>query len=296
MEMSNMPSFRQSSFDIIPETTNGDPIAIDINLDIECNAACIICNASASSLWQKELDKKNIVYPLMPVLTTEQIDDVLDKIDFSRVQRIKFFGGEPLFTDTHLKVLNKIPNPKQCDIWYTCNGSIIPKDEVFKTWSQFKLVYVEVSIDAVGNQFNYIRWPLVWDKVENNLLRLIEEVPSNVLFRINHTLNPFNVFYYDRLLAWVNKKFATNRQGDPTEINVHPCWGKWDLAKTPQALRDVIAQKYLGQNIEQLLSNTKLDTNLIPIKKFIDTWEGRRKNSWKETFPEIVEYFTELDQ
>jgi hypothetical protein len=294
-ENSNILSFRKSSFDIVPETPNGIPVVIDINLDIECNAACVICNVGSSTLWQKEFTKKNKVYHLAPVLTGQEIDSILDKIDFSNVRRIKFFGGESLFTDTHLKVLLKIPNPEKVEIWYTTNGSIYPKLNVLDIWSRFKLVFFEVSIDAVGEQFNYIRWPLVWEQVEFNLLKLIKNAPVNVLFRINHTLNPFNIFYYDRLEKWVSEKFSTNRLGDPTEINIHPCWGAWDLSRTPLPLRLVIGQKYSGQTIERLLSTTKINTNLGPIRDFINIWESHRKNSWKETFPEIVEYFTELN-
>jgi sulfatase maturation enzyme AslB (radical SAM superfamily) len=291
-EKSGIQSFRQSSFDIIPETDNGKPVAIDISLDFECNAACIICNPGESTLWQKEFNKKQIIYNIAPVVTSNAVDTILNDLDLSAVRRIKFFGGEPLFTDLHCKVLNKIPDPSQVEVWYTTNGSIYPKPKVLELWSRFKLIFFEASIDAIGEQFNYIRWPLVWEKVENNLLRLVKEAPTNVLFRINHTLNPFNVFYYNRLQEWVDKKFATNRLGDVTEINVHPCWGDWDLAKTPLMLRNQIDQNSI---VGRLLSNTPHNTDINSIKTFINTWEERRQNSWKESFPEIVEYFKELD-
>jgi hypothetical protein len=155
-------------------------------------------------------------------------------------------------------------------------------------WAKFKLVYFEASIDGIGEQFNYIRWPLKWDRVEKNLLRLKAEAPVNLLFRINHTLNPFNVFYYDRMVDWIDKHFATNRLGDKTEINIHPCWGIWDLSKTPMSLRNDLDPNSPAFN---LLQNTQVTMDLSSISNFIKQWEPRRKNNWKETFPEIVKYF-----
>jgi hypothetical protein len=204
------------------------------------------------------------------------------------VTRVKFFGGEPLFNDLHVKILERFLDPGNTEIWYTTNASIYPSQQVLELWAKFKLVYFEASLDGIGDQFDYIRWPLKWDHVEKNLFRLKDEAPVNLLFRINHTLNPFNVFYYDRIVNWVNTSFPTNRLGDKTEINIHPCWGSWDLSKTPQSLRNTIKS---NSPVFALLKNTTVNTDLSSISEFIKQWEPRRKNNWKNTFPEIVEHF-----
>ena len=295
-EDSGSHSFRQASFDMVPDTVdNGTLVTLDINLDFECNAACITCGPQLSTLWSKELKKVNIAHAPTESIKLKQIFELLNQLDLSQVGRIKFFGGEPLVNDIHLEILKKFPNPSDIDVWYTTNASVYPKQKVLDIWSKFKLVYFEASIDGIGEQFNYIRWPLKWDKVQNNLLRLKEEAPSNVLFRINHTVNPLNVLYYDRLLDWVNTTFATNRFTDPTEINVHPCWGTWALTKTPVELREKIYQIYPESAVGNLLKNTQIDNDHTAISNFIRQWDSRRKNSWRLTFPEIVEYF-KIDQ
>jgi len=287
-EQSNIFSFRQASFNISPDLPNGKITALDINLDFECNAACIICNSRYSTLWGKELKRFKINH--IPTDTTgkNRIEDILLSLDLSQVTRVKFFGGEPLFNDLHVKILEYFPNPGNIEIWYTTNASIYPSQNVLDLWAKFKLVYFEASLDGIGEQFDYIRWPLKWNHVEKNLFRLKNEAPVNLLFRINHTLNPFNVFYYDRMVEWVDTFFSTNRLGDKTEINIHPCWGEWDLSKTPQSLRDTITSSSL---VLSLLKNTPVNTDLSSISKFIKQWESRRKNNWKKVFPEIVEHF-----
>lgn len=283
-------SFRQASFDIIPEVDNTFPIALDINVDLTCNAACVICGPQSSSTWSKQMSNRKMIHIAPNLNFKTQLEELFNNIDLSNVQRIKFFGGEPLLTDTHINILNKLPDPSKVDIWYTTNASIMPTSAVLDLWSKFHLVFFEASIDGTVEQFNYLRWPLKWKLIENNLLELKEIAPVNTLFRINHTLNPFNVFYYDRLEEWVNQNFATNRLGDLTEINVHPCWGTWALDRTPTKLREEIYKKYSNHNVSNLLAtagNQPFDT----IIQFTKTWDIIRKNNWKEVFPEIIEYF-----
>ena len=291
-EQSGMFSFRQASFQIAPDLPDGNITTLDINLDFECNAACIICDAKSSTLWSKELKRFNIEHTPTDSTGKDRVNDILSSLDLSHVTRVKFFGGEPLFNELHVNILEYFPNPSNIEIWYTTNASIYPSQKVLDLWAKFKLVYFEASLDGIGEQFDYIRWPLKWDRVEKNLLRLKAEAPVNLLFRINHTLNPFNVFYYDRLVEWVDTHFATNRLGDKTEINIHPCWGTWDLSKTPLALRNDMEPNSPAFN---LLQNTPVNIDLSSISDFIKQWEPRRKNNWKETFPEIVKYFN-LDQ
>ena len=289
-EQAGHQSFRQSSFDILPESDDLAVMALDINIDFNCNAACVICDEQYSSLWHKQLTKHKVIHIAPDYNPQLQLDHILANIDLSKLRRIKFFGGEPLLTDTHVQILKNIPNPKQVDIWYTTNASIVPATDVLDIWSKFKLVYFEASIDGIDEQFNYIRWPLQWNKIERNLLTLKEIAPVNVLFRINHTLNPVNVYYYDRLETWVANTFSENRLGDPTEINIHPCWGVWALDKTPSELRNAVQIKYPNHDISRLLAQYDLQP-YDSIIDFTQQWDSIRKNNWKTAFPEIVRYF-----
>jgi len=282
-------SFRLASFDIIPDSASG-PAALDISLDFNCNAACVICGPEYSSTWAQQLKKHSIQIYQQPK-SLDHLITVLNNIDLSDVRRIKFFGGEPLLTDTHIKILEKIPNPEVVDIWYTTNGSIMPNKELISLWERFKLVYFEVSIDGVGDKFKYIRWPLTWEKIKNNLIDLRSAAPVNLLFRINHTLNPFNVLYYDELEKWVNSELPDNRQGDPTEINIHPCWGTWDLSRTPESLRQLVYKKYGNDHsISVLIKNMPVLT-YQPIIDHTNTWDRKRNVRWQSIFPELVDYF-----
>lgn len=290
-ESAGYTSFRKSSFDIV-DSDHADNVVttLDINLDFVCNAACVICTPDVSTLWSKQLTKHKIIHIKPAVDFEDHLNKILE-LDLTHLRRVKFFGGEPLLTDTHKRVLERIPNPEQVDIWYTTNGSVLPDSDLINLWGKFKVVYFEVSIDGIDEQFDYIRWPLTWEKVERNLQELKQIAPANLLFRINYTANPLNILYYDRVEHWHNTKFSTNRFGDPTEINIHPCWGTWDLNKTPSKLRDLVCEKYGDHKISAMISNEPI-VDYKPIMDFVDQWDPIRKQSWKSVFPEIVDYFT----
>jgi len=289
-EQIGQKSFRQSSFDIISDANDNSVIALDINIDKTCNAACVMCGPNESTYWSKQLLKHKKIKTDLGVNVNSYISFILKNFDLSNLRRIKFFGGEPLLTDTHVQFLKAIPYPNNVDIWYTSNASVMPNNETLDIWSKFHLVYFESSIDGIGAQFDYIRWPLKWKKVETNLLQLKEICPVNVLFRINHTLNPFNIFYYDRLENWITNNLITNRLGDETEVNVHPCWGAWGLEKTPVTLRNEIKKKYKKHLIIDMISSLPED-NSNSILDFVTTWDPIRQTDWKAIFPEIVDHF-----
>ena len=279
-EMSNEVSLRQASFDILSKTG----ISVDISLDMTCNAACVICHSGRSTLWQK---LENNLKDYTDV--DDKIDLIFETVDFNKVEYIKFFGGEPLVTDTHLKVLNRIKNPEHITLQYTTNGSVVPNKEIINTWSKFKMILFTASVDGIGEQFNYIRWPLTWNKISKNLLLLRDIAPVNLLFRFEYTANFLNAFYYDDFDQWVSTYLPYNRLGDLSEIHIHRCSGIWDIRKMPIKIIKKIINK-----------NSRISTHIktLPAEphaldewwEFTNKWDTIRGNSWKTAFPDIIEY------
>lgn len=284
-EQAGHHSYRQSSFEIIAE----ERTYLDVAIDYECNAACVICGPELSTTWEKLVTNKKVLEIKTNLNFDSELFEILATQDLDSCQRIKFSGGEPFLTKTYRHVLDRVSRPEEVTVWFTTNGSVELDNETFEYLSKFKNVFYEASIDGIDSQFNYLRWPLLWDKVSNNLIKLRENAPGNFLFRIGHTVNPFNVFYYDRLEQWVENNLKTNREGDATDINIHPCWGTWALGRTPDKLRAVIK----NEEINQLLK-TQSNLDITPLKEFVNKWDPIRKTNWKATFPEIIDYF-ELD-
>ena len=289
------PSLRQSGSDWIDNNEDSpDPISVDIRLDTECNAACVICTEDSSTLWQKEelkLNNKIIKINKDKNLVNDAIDQIVNAVSLKKLKYVKFFGGEPLLTDTHLKFIQHIPYPEQVTLHYTTNGSVYPSKETLAEWKKFKTIIFAASLDGIDEQFNYVRWPLPWHKVSQNLIRLNENKDiCNVLFRVEFTANFLNTYYFDQVENWIKTNLDTNSGGDKTEINVHECiGGVWDLQCMPVDLRVVVLEHYPDTHIiHKMVANLPPPAPLNLWKKFLDTWENRRNNSWQTAFPDIA--------
>ena len=297
LEACGQPSLRQSGPDWIDNNEDSqDPISVDIQLDTECNAACVICTEASSTLWQKEKSKLNnkiIKINKDENLVNDAIDQIISAVSLKKLKYVKFFGGEPLFTDTHLKFIQHIPCPEQVTLHYTTNGSIYPNDSVIKAWKKFKTIIFAASLDGIEEQFDYTRWPLPWDKVSKNILRLKNNDSIwNVMFRVEFTANFLNAYYFDRLENWIENNLDTNLSGDKTEISIHPCQGGvWDLENMPHGIRQLMLNKYPTNHIiHKLIANLEPQTPMDSWQKFVDIWDNQRNNSWKKAFPDLVNY------
>ena len=287
LESKNGTSYRQSSFDLV-KTDNNKIQSLEIMLHNACGAACIICNPNSSSSWHKELKKQNIKSKQFPYMFDQIEFDNLFTNDFTDLKQIKFWGGEPFINELHAKFLEQVPNKQDCEIHYTVSGQSVPSQQAYDLMSQFKLVKIEVSIDGIEDQFEYQRWPIKWHDFVSNLNTMRELSPVNTLFRFNHTLNPLNAYYYNRLEDWVTNNFNSNRLGDPTEINVHPCWGIMDLNKTPTGI--VLDASVKNDQVQGMLNSVKYTEHQTMINH-CEFWDKVRNLNWKNTFPEVVKYF-----
>jgi MoaA/NifB/PqqE/SkfB family radical SAM enzyme len=276
----------------IPNGIGNTVYKVEIVLDTTCNAACIQCGDMQSSLWRKEMATHSKIIHIQP---EQQIDDkiqlIKDSIDVSKVRHWHFWGGEPLLTDTHLKFLRDVEDPSQVSINYTTNGSIFPDEDVLELWSRFKEVKLGISIDGVGEQFHYIRWPLSWDKVTRNIERFRTEVPGNVSYHINCCIIPLNVYYVNILGEWLDKNFSTNPNGSKINYNFIRGEGTLDIGATPVSLREEV-WKLLGE--QHAISNVLKEVPVIQpdyMLHHLAIWDERRKLDWRKIFPDAAKHF-----
>ena len=85
-------------------------------------------------------------------------------------------GGEPLINEFHdeiVELLVKNNRAKDINIHYSTNLQI-DIEKYLDSWSKFKFVDLNISIDGSHETYEYIRWPGKWEKVFNNLKRACE--------------------------------------------------------------------------------------------------------------------------
>ena len=300
LENSGIPSFRQASFDTCEGSTDGIEF-LTVAVNKQCNLACASCDSGSSSFWHQENTRNNIKEPERIIQlhkedkqgqVTERFIELLSQQDLSNLKYLKFGGGEPLMSSIHTRIIDLVPSPQNVILHYTSNFSIMPSDLAMKSWKKFKLVKWVASVDGVENQFEILRWPYQWNKFEKFCVQALNVVPDNVMFGVEHTVNPLNVFYYDRFEQWFKQNFSHNRYGDQSDLNLHVCQNKLGLEQTPISLRKKITEKY-GNNhpITLMLDQTPQSNSYKTLVNHMNMLDQQRGTNWRTTFKEVENYF-----
>lgn len=283
-------NYRNSGNKIIPDDLPSTKVGwLDIQADITCNGGCLICGPWNSSYWQNELVKYTELSSSSKKINLQQsIDNIFQQLDVSEIRLLQFLGGEPFLSEADTLSFPYITNPAICQLKYTTNGSIYPTQSRMGHWNNFKSVLINFSIDGIGDRFNYLRYPLKWKLVEQNVQRFVNEAPANMQFHINHTVTPFNILYYDEFLAWVDATFPADRF---TGIHTHTAYGTMSVANSSSELREMVLSKYGN---DHMLTKMLKDNRLVDNSDFLNyvvTWDKRRGTDWRTTFAEIADCF-----
>lgn len=212
-------------------------VNLEIHVGNYCNLKCVICNNSWSSAWRKDAQALGLETYDNFKLDPDNLD-----VDWKSVRWLHFNGGEPLFTDVHKDIIQKIPDPSVVEIYYNTNGTIRAKDSLFDIWRKFKLVKLVFSIDDIGDRFDYQRTNAKWSEVESNLLWYRDTAPSNMMFGINRTVSRLNKEHLNDLDKWVDVNFSTNRLGDANDFTEQLAIGPTALDASDHEFEDYISR------------------------------------------------------
>ena len=299
-EKAGKQSYRQASFDIVPQ--NQDKISmLTVAVNKECNLACATCGSHSSSRWYNE-NRRNGVREDDAVVayhednhkgrTTDRFLALLDSADLGKLDYVKFGGGEPLMTETHMKVLERIENPSTVELQYTSNFSIMPTARVIEMWSRFKEVKWMASIDGTGEQFGLLRWPHTWEKLVLFADRALNNTPNNVTLGIEHTLNMLNIHYFDRLENWYLQQFCQQQSERRGVLSIHNVEGIMTLSEVPGKVRDMVMEKFgTDHKVSRIMAQQYRGNDAGGSVAYLDGLDRQRGTDWRRTFPEVEKHY-----
>jgi len=164
---------------------------IELKLNNLCNLKCRMCHPMDSTSWNdwsevKDFYKRegNIMYAIVEEHNLERKPH-LDKFQDSPewwaslekllpyFRRVEFAGGEPLMDPQHYRILDMLkPYGNNIELKYATNGTILGIKggrTVHEYWPHFRSVAVNVSLDGIGDVYNYIRGNSDWKEVVANI-------------------------------------------------------------------------------------------------------------------------------
>lgn len=140
--------------------------SVYISLTHKCNLRCIHCSVNAGI---EESD----------ILDTDEIKNVIHKLENSKVKTIIFTGGEPLVRNDIFDILKYARRSFSGKIVLMTNGTLINKDNVKELTTNLNAI--DISIDGVDESTcSIIRGSGVFDKV----MQAVELLHNNSFFNI----------------------------------------------------------------------------------------------------------------
>jgi hypothetical protein len=296
-----LQSFNKISYNDSPVT---EITSLEFQTGNDCNSACLICDARFSTTWQKYNKNKNI-FAIEVDDSFAKVDvglnSIRNLIDLTKLKNLGFVnGGEPLKSRIHIDIINEISkhtNLEKIELVYNTNGSYKPTEEIVNLWKKFKSVLIHVSVDGIDDHFNYLRWPLQWNQVKDNMKFMLELTDVNLTLGISYAVTPFSLFYHDRYVEWANDFFKPYKNTSISAYFKFPfrTGGVINMSCMPKSLANSITRKYFkypaGIKIIKLIQ----DFDSVKYKEFMDyimLHDTKRNNSFREVFPEIQHHFT----
>lgn len=178
-----------------------------INSGNSCNLACRTCNADQSSTHIIEntikLKHDKDYYPIIKTDTNSLLTE-----DYSDIRHINVLGGEPFLNLEHTKVLEhiiSIGKSSTCNLSYNTNATQKISKKLINIFEQFESVGIVFSIDAIGEQFEYIRTGAIWSATEDNIKNLLNLAVKKINFQVHITISALNVLYLTELCTWLEQ-------------------------------------------------------------------------------------------
>jgi len=273
---------------------------IDVRLSNICNMKCRTCGPSFSSLWaQEENERLGTDYsPIIEASSDKQ--DLLAQVYelLPTVDKLYFAGGEPLISEEHYLILEKLCElglSNKVDLVYNTNISVLgyKKNNILDVWKKFKSINVAASIDHYRERAEYIRHGTNWGNIETNLNILSNF--KNIFLMINSVASVFTYVTYTEFHSYIRDNFPGVRKMTFYPL-VEPKYFSTQIL--PPSLKEIGTERIQPIQLESL-------AGLIKRTHQQDTWEELklqfynaielrdkiRGEDFCKTFPELASMY-----
>jgi MoaA/NifB/PqqE/SkfB family radical SAM enzyme len=168
------------NYEIFNQPNKFEPTILDLRWRNTCNQACVYCGPDLSSLWENLLSKDS------GISNTENLTRSKEYIfnNLENVKHVYLAGGEPLLMKDNEEILTRLLSiDPTIDIRINSNISNI-RTPVFELLQKFENVKWTISVDSIGELFEYMRWPGNWNQFVENLLKVQQQVGDQINFNM----------------------------------------------------------------------------------------------------------------
>ena len=304
---------------------------IDLRMGTKCQLACVMCSPHDSSGWIKDWQE---IYPQMeneklkntsawenkgrnhgasynwhknnPRFWKELMEQV------PHMYQLYFAGGESLVIDEHYELLEeciKQGYAKNIELRYNSNA-VEWRDDLFDLWNEFKRVRFHYSLDAYGEQNNYIRYPSDWNHEVEEMWKL-DQTSDKIELTSATTIMALNVAYIPEFVKWKTMEGFNKWNKWPLGaggINLH--FAYWppqlNVKVLPKEIKKQITEKYENEFYPWIEDNWQSFTGVkeagidketfmsanYGIKRYKGIINFMNAEDWSARLPETREYLS----
>lgn len=318
-----------------PWDQNVNPKTLEIAFDRTCNFACSYCNSSFSTTWANDIKKNGPYVGLVsdgagafqsdgafaqPYRDSSENPYVRAFWEWwpelsKDLEELRVTGGEPLMSPDVWRLFDYFIEHGMGNTRFAINSNLGAKDAFIDRFidraKALGSIDLYTSCEAMGEQAEYIRDGLVWDKYIANCERVMEEA-SLRSFNMMMTVNSLCLFsitdFWDLMLDW-KEKYGDRAPVWSVNILRFPSFQS-PLA-LPNHLKDAAREhirEWFGNSRQHLMKEMERDgiTRLIDylevvndphrdvssmesrhhdFKVFFEQYDVRRGKNIKTTFP-----------
>lgn len=284
----------------------------DLRLGNMCQLKCVMCSPHDSSAWIKDWKIQYPTYKVIELHNDQRWDSSWDYTWYQKgnfldtmkgqahnIKELYFAGGEPTLIPEHYKILEFMVETgasKNCVLRYNSNGIDLP-EKLFELWHYFKEVKFNLSIDAVADRNEYIRYPSKWKDLVASVQRL-DDTESHITVNIACAVQLLNILYLDELAEW---KIGSNFK----KINLAPYGGGvigMHLVTYPSYLNVRVLPEEIKQlavaRINYFIKDYK-EPEFLSATYGKERWEGMIKymlaEDWSHKLSSTIEYLETCD-
>jgi len=333
-----------------------NPRYVEVSFSNTCNFKCAYCGPQYSSKWVEEIERYG-GYPTthnfnnidgirsrneMPYKHTEHNPYVEAFWKwwpnlYKDLHTFRITGGEPLLSKDTFKVLEYIQthwerNPNICLAINTNLGvpdmlidKLIDICKDLTENNKVRELIIFTSVEATGDQAEYIRFGLNYNKFITNIEKILVSLPK-VTVNIMAAFNALSVFSYSNLIDTVyelKKKYHNNERYWGESIQLDTSYVRWpnflsikilerehkelilDSAKkamyygmkdTPMnthGFSDIQIQK-IKRTYDYAIAdvgNYDIESNRVDFANYITEYDRRRNTDFVKTFPELEQFY-----
>jgi MoaA/NifB/PqqE/SkfB family radical SAM enzyme len=235
-----------------------------------CNMACVMCDASNSTMLATDWIKAGIISdgPIRQDWTdgpawTEFLTHLLNNPE---IMCLHVMGGEPMYHKKFKELIRFLVDNNHTDFHFTfvTNGSIYDA-ELIEMLTRFKSVQIEISIESFDRSNDYIRWPSDTGVIQQNILKYLQHRTHTVDIVLRTVPQLLSLMQYDNVLSFA----LDNQVVIDSNILYRPDY--FQPAVLPADIKNIIRQR--------LQPYAELDTEQDAVKNINIRNRGRIKQA-----------------